>query len=253
MATAPPARPAPRSMPRVVRYDRWFYGGMAAALGSTVLAGFAPTYYVRLLDGGPMATLSGGPFTLLVHVHGALFTAWVLLFIVQTALVASRRTAVHRRLGLAGALLAAAMFVAGLLLAVGTAARGAAPPGVDPLVFLAIPLFDMVLFALFVTAAIALRRDIEAHKRLMLLAYVSIVVAAVARLPGVLPLGPLAFFGLTFLFILVAGIYDLLSRGRVHRVYVWGGALYAVSVPLRLMISSTGIWRAFAAMLTSQG
>jgi hypothetical protein len=231
-------------------FDRLFYGAMAVALGLTVFAGFAPTYYLRILAGGPRATLTGGPFTTLVHVHGALFTSWVLLFIVQTTLIASRRVVMHRRLGVAGAVLAAAMVVAGTSTAIATAARGSAPPGVDPLAFLVIPLFDMALFATFVSAALLRRRDKEAHKRLMLLAYVSIIVAAVARLPGVLPLGPPVFFGLAFLFVVVAAIYDYLSRGKVHKVYLWGGALIAISVPARLAISGTSAWRAFAQLLT---
>jgi hypothetical protein len=230
--------------------DRLFYGSMAVAMGLTVFAGFASTYYLRFFTGGAKATLSGGPFTVLVHVHGALFTAWVLLFIVQTALVAGHRIAVHRRLGVAGAVLAAAMIAAGTSIAIATASRGGAPAGVDPLAFLAIPIFDMVLFATFVTAALVRRRDKEAHKRLMLLAYISIIVAAVARLPGVLLGGPPVFFGLAFLFVVVAGIYDFLSRGRVHRVYLWGGAFIVISVPLRLAISKTGAWRALAELLT---
>lgn len=251
MATASATRPAPQSSARDAgRHDRLFYGGMAIAMGFTVFAGFASTYYLRFLAGGPSATLTGGPFTALVHVHGALFTAWVLLFIVQTALVANRRVAVHRRLGVAGAGLAAAMVGAGTFIAIATAARGSAPPGLDPLAFLVIPIFDMVLFATFVTAALALRRDKEAHKRLMLLAYVSIVVAAVARLPGVLPLGPPAFFGLSFLFVVVAGVYDFFSRRRVHKVYLWGGALIVASVPVRLAIAGTGAWRTLAELLT---
>lgn len=251
MATTSAARAAPQSPVREAgRHDRLFYGGMAVAMGLTVFAGFASTYYLRFLTGGPKATLSGGPFTTLVYVHGALFTAWVLLFIVQTALVAGRRVAVHRRLGVAGAVLAAAMIVAGTFIAIATAKRGSAPVGVDPLAFLVIPLFDMILFATFVTAALALRRDKEAHKRLMLLAYISIIVAAVARLPGVLRGGPPAFFGLTLLFVVVAGIYDFLSRRRVHKVYLWGGALIAVSIPLRLAISKTGAWRTLAELLT---
>jgi hypothetical protein len=248
MFTASSAGPLPQSPAGM--HDRLFYGGMAIALGLTVFAGFASTYYLRFLADGPNATLTGGPFTALVHVHGALFTAWVLLFIVQTALVASRRVAVHRRLGVAGAVLAAAMVVAGTSIAIATAARGSAPPGMDPLAFLIIPIFDMVLFATFVTAALALRRDKEAHKRLMLLAYVSIIVAAVARLPGVLALGPPGFFGLSFLFVVAAGLYDFLSRRRVHRVYLWGGALILVSVPARLFISGTSAWRSLAELLT---
>jgi hypothetical protein len=251
MATLSAARPAPQApFHEAGTHDRLFYGGMAIAMGLTVFAGFASTYYLRFFAGGPEATLTGGPFTALVHAHGALFTAWVLLFIVQTALVASRRVEVHRRLGLAGAALAAAMVVVGTFIAIATAARGSAPAGVDPLAFLIIPIFDMVLFATFVAAALALRRDKEAHKRLMLLAYVSIVVAAVARLPGVLPLGPPVFFGLSFLFVVLAGIYDFLSRRRVHNVYMWGGALIAISVPLRLVISGTGAWRSLAELLT---
>jgi len=251
MATTASIARAPQSPIREAgAYDRLFYAGMAVALGLTVFAGFAPTYYLRFFAGGPNATMSGRPFTALVHVHGALFTTWVLLFIVQTALVASRRVAVHRRLGVAVALLAAAMVVAGTLLAITSAARGSAPPGVDPLAFLVVPLFDMILFAAFVSTALAMRRDKEAHKRLMLLAYVSLVVAAVARLPGVLPLGPPAFFGLSFLFVVAAGLYDLVSRGRVHKVYLWGGALIAISVPARLLISGTEAWRALATLLT---
>ena len=252
MATAAATRLSPQApaLAPAGAHDRLFYGGMAIALALTVLTGFAPTYYLRLAGDGPRATVSGAPFTSLVHLHAALFTGWVLLFIVQTTLVASHRVAVHRRLGVAGAVLAAAMIVAGTSVAIAAARGGSAPPGMSPLAFLAIPFFDMVLFATFVTIALVMRRDKEAHKRLMLLAYISLVVAAVARLPGVVPMGPLAFFGLGYLFVVLAAIYDLVSRRRVHKAYLWGGGLMVASVPLRLMISGTGVWRGFAELLT---
>jgi hypothetical protein len=231
-------------------HDRLFYGSMAVILALIVLAGFGPSYYFRLASGGPQATISGGPFTGLVHFHGALFTAWVLLFVAQTALVATRRVAVHRRLGIAGATLAVAMVAVGTVTAVATARRGGSPTGVDPLVFLVIPLFDMLLFATFVTAALLWRQHRETHKRLMLLAYVSIMTAAVARLPGVSAMGPLVFFGLTFLVIVCGAFYDLVSRRQIHHAYLWGGALLVVSVPLRLGISATPAWQTFAAFLT---
>jgi len=236
-----PARP-------VGAYDRLFYGTVAVAMAVTVFTGFAATYYLRLLS-GPQVTLTGGPFTRLVHVHAALFTTWVLLFVVQTALISSRRVAVHRKLGVGGAVLAAAMAVAGTSLAIATAARGSAPPGMTPLSFLAIPMFDVILFTGFVTAALALRRNKEAHKRLMLLAYVSIITAAIARMPGILVLGPPAFFGLSLLFLVAGMIYDFVSRGRVHKVYLWGGALLVISVPLRLAIGGTAAWQALAGSL----
>lgn len=241
---------SPSLRPAAGTYDRLFYGGIAIAMGLTVVAGFARTYYGPLVVGGPSATLSGGPVTVVVHTHAALFTLWVLLFIVQTALVAGRRVALHRRLGVAGAILAAAMVAAGLLTAIASAARGGAPAGVDPLEFLIVPLFDLVLFSGFMATALVLRRNKEAHKRLMLLAYVSIIAAATARLPGVLPLGPPVFFAMALLFVVAGAAYDFVSRRRVHRVYWWGGAIILLSVPLRLAISGTTAWRSIAAMLT---
>ena len=223
-----------------------FYAVIAIALAIAVVAGFGPTYYFRIFSPSPMATLSGGPVTLLVHVHAALFSTWVLLFIAQTTLVAQGRMAVHRWLGVAGGALAALMIVSGTVTAMKMVARGAAPEGADPHQFLMIPLSDMVFFGGFVAAALLRRADREAHKRLMLLAYVSIVVAAVARLPGVLALGPPVFFGLAFLVVLAGVIYDKAARGRVHPVYVWGGGLLVISVPLRLAFSRTEAWKLFA-------
>ena len=64
-----------------------------------------------------------------------------------------------------------------------------------------------------------------------------------------MPLGPLAFYGLAFLVVIAGALYDYLSRGRVHKVYIWGGALLFVSVPFRLALSSTAAWRGFAQFL----
>jgi hypothetical protein len=229
-------------------HDRAFYSGMAILMALTVVAGFGPTYYFRALTGRP--TFSGiTTLTPLLQVHGALFTAWVVLFIVQTALVARHKVAVHRRLGIAAVGLAAAMIVVGYQTAIAAAQRGSAPPGIPPLAFLVVPIFDIALFAGFVTAAVVMRKKKEAHKRLMLLAYVSIIVAAVARIPGVIAGGPFAFFGLAFVFIALGAAYDLWSRGRINPVYLWGGAIFLASVPGRLLLSGTQAWNSFASFL----
>jgi hypothetical protein len=241
---SPEGRMATVALPATARRnDRLFYSGMALAAALTVLVGFAPSYYLRGYFGAPAVSP-------VLHVHGLLFTGWIVLFVVQTALVAARRVALHRRLGVAGAGLAAAMVVMGVTAAIDAVHRGAAPVGVSPLSFLIIPLGDMALFAGFVGAAVWLRRRAEAHKRLMLLGTISILTAAVARWPGVLALGPPAFFLLTDLFILAGVIYDRRSRGRVHPVYIWGGLLIVVSQPLRLVLSGTEAWLAFARFIT---
>ena len=153
-------------------------------------------------------------------------------------------------MGSRGAVLAAAMIVVGWMTATAAAGRGAAPPGAEPLSFLVVPLFDLALFAVFITAALVRRRDKETHKRLMLLAYISIIAAGVARLPGILPYGPFAFFGIAYSLAFVGLAYDQWSRGRIHRVYYWAIPLLMISVPGRLMLSTTTAWRSFAEFVT---
>ena len=248
MTTAAVSSPA--TVRREGAYDRVFYGGIGLLLAALTLVGFGPTFYLRWWF-GPTPTVTGATtLTPLTYVHGALFTAWMLLFVVQTSLIAARRVTVHRRLGIAGAVLAGTMVVVGLSTAVAAARRGSAPPGVDALTFLVVPVFDILLFALFVSAAIVRRRDKDAHKRLMLLAYLSIIPASTARLPGMLPLGPLAFFALAYGLSFLGAGYDYWSRGRVSTIYKWGIPILLLSVPIRLALSGTGAWRSFAQFLT---
>ena len=228
------------------RRERLFYTGMAAAFAITVFAGFARTYYLRPYFGTPSLTP-------LLHLHGLVFTSWLALLLTQTVLVAANRTAIHRRLGVAGAALAVLMVLVGTATAVIRAKQGAAPAGAtSPLAFLAIPLGDMLVFASLVGAGFYFRRRVDAHKRLMLLATIAILPAATARLPFafIQQVGPLAFFGLADLFVVVCLVYDLVARGRPHRATVWGGLLIIASHPLRLVVGNTHAWLAFAAWLT---
>jgi hypothetical protein len=251
MATVATSQPR-KQQAAVGAYDRMFYSGMAIAMAVTVFIGFARTYYLSSYF-GTHGTIGGGPFSTIIRVHAMLFTTWVLLFTAQTSLVATHRVAIHRRLGVAVGVVAAMMIVVGTATALDLARRGGAPPGIDPLAFLAIPLGDMAVFSVLIATALCLRRKKEAHKRLMLLAFTAILAAAVARFPGVLPLGPLWFFGLTFLPILAFCItYDLVTRRRVHPAYLWGGALLILSVPVRLMISSTPTWHRLAEMFVGK-
>ena len=214
---------------------------MALALGAGVFTGFAATFYVRA---GSLPTLSP-----LLIVHGTLFTTWILLFATQTSLIAAGRVDLHRRLGIGGATLAVAMVIVGVAAAVDALRRGAIPvPGMDPRVFFAVPIGDMLVFSILVGTGIWNRARPETHKRLMLLATISLMTAAVARWPVPLlqQFGLPAFFGVTDLFVLAAIAYDFLARRRVHPAYVWGGLLIIASQPLRLVMSGTASWLAFA-------
>lgn len=224
-------------------HDRRFFMSMAVVIALIVFIGFAPTYYLR-------AFYRTDPLPSVFRVHGLVFSAWVVLFVVQTALVSARRTDIHRRLGVLGAALALLMLVVGYMAAVTAARRGFSAPGLPPpLVFFAVPVFDLVVFATLVGFALYLRRSPAAHKRLMLLATLAVLTAAIARLPYVLPLGPPAFFGLTDLLVIAAMAYDRWTRGRVHPALLWGGLFLIVSQPLRLAVSGTSTWLALATWL----
>ena len=225
--------------------DRRFFMTMALVIAVIVFAGFAPTYYLRNL-------YHTEPLPSVFKIHGFVFTAWVLLLVVQTSLVSARRVDIHRRLGLAGGALALLMVVMGYLVAIAAARRGFTMPGLPPpLVFLAVPMFDLVAFSGLVGAGFYLRRSPAAHKRLMLLATIAVLTAAIARLPYVLPLGPLVFFGLTDLLVVAAMVYDRITRGRVHPALLWGGLFLVASQVVRLAVSGTAWWLALATWLTS--
>lgn len=217
---------------------------MAVAAAATVFAGFAPTYFLRGLSAAP-------PLAPLLHVHGLVFTCWIALFVVQVLLVGARRTDIHRKLGIAGAVLAVSMLAIGYLAAVDSAKRGVTPlAGLSPLTFLAVPLGDLVVFAGLIGTGLYLRRRSEAHKRLMLLATIGLLTPAIARLPFLGAGGPPAFFGLTDVFVLACIAYDRIGRGRVHPAFLWGGLYLVLSQPLRLLVGSTDAWLALARRLT---
>ena len=242
VASSRPASPAAT--------DRMFYSGTAIVMALVVLIGFGPTYYLRSYFGAPISITGMVTMTPLTQAHGLLFSMWVLLFVAQTALIASRNIALHRRMGFAGVALAASMVGVGLTTAFSAAKRGSALPGLDAATSLVVPVFDIALFAGFVIAAVWRRREKDAHKRLMLLAYCAIFPAAVGRLPGVAALGPLGVFGLAFLPVVLGAVYDRWSRGRVSSVYWWGIAVLYLSIPARLAVAATPPWRAFAEWAT---
>jgi hypothetical protein len=222
----------------VARYR--FHVLAIAVLGAAVLAGFAKTYYFRVFFDGP-------PLARAAHLHGILATAWIALHYTQARLVAAHRVDVHRRLGIFAAVVAGLLAVQVVSMAIANAAAGHALPGRDPLQFLSVPLGTTTMFTLFVGSALALRRKREWHKRLMLLATMTLLAPAMGRLDAqvMAPLGlphlvlaPAVTFG----FIAWAWVDDWRRLGRVHPAYVVGGIALLVSLPLRRWIGFTEAW-----------
>jgi FtsH-binding integral membrane protein len=226
--------------PVIRKADRHFFSGMALACATILLLGFLPSYFHRRAELPPL--------TPLYQLHGALFTGWIVLLVAQTALVVGRRTDIHRTLGVAGAFLAAVVFVVGVAVSVETLRRNGGPPGGDPRKFFAIPLGDIIVFGVLASAAVLQRQESDAHKRLMLLATISLLTAAVGRFLPQVGIGgaPNLFYG-TDVFVVALVIYDLLSRRRVHPATLWGGAMVAGFKPLLFYaVAITPAWLALA-------
>jgi len=224
--------------------ERRFYFGISVAMAATVFLGFARSFFLR-----PLFPNWPSPAEPIFYMHGTLFTAWTILFVVQTSLVATGRTPLHRKFGAFGALLALSMVFVGTYGALVAARRetgfvGIPVPGLQ---FLVVPVVDMVLFATFVGLGVGRRRDTQAHKRWMLLASFNLLTAAIARWPAVITIGgPPLYFALTDLFVVALVVWDRKSQGSVHPVTLWGGSLLVLSQPLRLVVSGTTAWVAFA-------
>jgi hypothetical protein len=232
--------------------DRRFFTGIAIAVALSVFAGFAPTYYLKGLFGTPALST-------FLHFHGLLFTSWILLLLAQTTLIAARRTDLHRRLGIGGGVLAVAMIAVGSAVAVAAAKRGPVPGLPPPLEDLAIPLGGLAIFAVLVGIGFLQRRRRDSHKRLMVLATIVIAGAGLDRLlfpTGLLafsglPLNTLTAMGLTAVFVTACCLYDLLTRGRVHPAFLWGGlSVLAWAYVTRVLVGGTPVWLAVAGWLT---
>ena len=240
--------PAGATAPRM-REHRFFFWMSVAVLG-VVVTGFARSFFLR-----PWFPEWPSPQEPIFMAHGFVYTAWFLLLPVQSALIGSGRVGVHRALGVFGVLLAAAVVVLGLTGAVIAARRpggfiGLPIPGDH---FLIIPTFEMLIFAVLVCCAVAKRGRPQVHKRLMLLASISLLTAAFARWPGVIGSGVLVYFLLNDLMLVPLVIWDRRRLGHVHAATWWAGGIPVLLQPVQLALSGTPFWLGIAHWMTGLG
>ena len=202
----------------------YFYVWMAVVCALVAIGGFAPTYWLQLAAG----------------TFDALFTAWTLLLLSQTILAVQGRLDHHRAWGLVGISLATAMTIIGVAAAMHTLTSGLAEGyGNRSRAFLVLPVSAIVLFAIFFIGAITNIANPDAHKRLMLLATIPLLQAAMARVfftlitgggpglrPGIGAPPPVSVALVPSLLaelLVVAGIaYDWRTRGQPHPTWLFG-------------------------------
>jgi hypothetical protein len=225
--------------------ERLFFWTMSLLIALIVFVGFARSYFLPgfrvVVHPGPPAP-SG-----VVHVHAAVFTSWIVLLATQASLVGSGRVNIHRRLGVAGVLLAPAMIVLGVLVAVEMLNRFAQVPGFDSSVVFAVALSEVTAFAVPIFFAFRLRHRPEFHKRLILVATIAMMTAAFGRwLVHFLLHKPIPAMMATFSLLLVLALFDWQLTGKVHRATAFGAAWVACIEIAGIAVGLTSGWHSFA-------
>ena len=201
----------------VASVGRRFYLIMSLLMAAVFIGGFGQTV--------PDDFTHKPGLPLLLHVHGAVFTLWVLVFVAQPAFVARGSLKLHRQVGMAGAWLAGLMVIMGLAATIFAIRYKFIPSFFPPTVFLVMNGIGILVFGGLVAGGVALRRKAEWHKRLMLCATISILGPGLGRLLPMDSFGaaaPLVMFGVILLFAFAGPVVDLFVRKRIHPAYAWG-------------------------------
>jgi hypothetical protein len=250
MATA--SYPASPELRQKTFVERWFFTGMAIAMLATATAGFMPSLVHTAGRRAPLSPLAAA--------HGIVFFAWLLLFLVQSRLVATRHVPIHRRLGVAAVSLAALMVPLAYTTTAAMVRRSFDLSGDlridhDPLYESIFPFGDITVFAVLIIAALAYRRRPEIHKRLMLFANIVLMPAPLAHFIGHTPwlasLPPAIILVPISMFLTAAVARDYLLMRRVHPLTACLAVFLFLSGPLRaVLIGPSAAWHHFASWLS---
>jgi len=244
----PVSSPLPQAIAETnARSPRWFFLVMAAIMVVVVGWGFGPSLYLRGLGTENLPPgLQALPWY--AWAHGVALTTWFLLFAAQATLIASNRMEIHRSLGVVGAITATVVIVTTLVTiqhAIATPVRSALQP-----VVLFFNLMGVVQFSVLVGCALRFRRQPEVHKRLMFLANVPLLGAAVSRLPEISELSPLIVPNLPLLLLAALIARDLVVDRRLHRAVLWGGLVLLIAPrPIVAAFGLSGLGRTIAQAL----
>jgi len=219
------------TMPRLKGFvNRYFYFSMSLLFATIVVWGFSHTVNESLFHAAP-------PRPLLLWIHGAVFSSWVVFFIAQSTLVRVRKVSWHRFMGWFGAGLATVMVPLGIAIAIVMARFDTVQLHMsDAAAFLSIPFYGMLAFSVLIALAIYWRKRPEFHRRLVFVATCGLMDAAFARFDFVYDHH--IFFVCVDLLIVLGVVRDLVVDGRIHKVYRY--ALPAVMVGQNLAIY---LWR----------
>ena len=228
--------------------ERAFYLSMMLLISAALVLGFAQSVFLR--PWFPDVQTAPEPF---FYFHSIVMFGWMVLFAVQVALIATRRPSIHRSLGIAGFAMVPLMTISSLIGASITGGRAASPGVPAPIAdveFMGLLYIIIIVFAGYAGLALARRRDIQSHKRLMVFSAIVLVEVAVFRWPFAFVQGNVvaSYFTVGVLVIPIV-IWDLITRGRLHPATLWSVAAFIVYGVVRLPLAGSATWHALGRSL----
>ena len=224
------------------RTDDTYFVGISIAMLITVVAGFSRSYFFKGMFFAPLPNI-------LIHIHGAIFSSWVILFVVQTVLVARRDIRLHRNLGYAGAVIAALMVILGIAATLWSVSQGHTPSIFTPSMFLALNGLGILYFGTFVAWAVVKRNQPASHKRLMLFATFNLLPPATTRLFTVIFHAPALNTVTLIAFILSVLVFDVIVRRKPYAITIIGTLVDLSTFPLATALGHIPLLQHFAAHL----
>ncbi len=217
----------------------YFFVTMSFLFLTIALLGFVPSYQDMYSGAFPIHWSA--------HIHGALMTGWLLIFITQTLLAARGNLKFHRKLGqfsaFYGVIIWTSMAVASARALVGS------KPDVDHFLFdvLIFELYAMTLFGIFFTWGVAVRKKGEEHKRLIFFSILVLLQAAIDRMHWLPGLNSALFtrFIYTNMFLIALFIYDFYLLKHIHKITLIGSLIFVVAQFTATMIWGSQVWHRF--------
>ncbi|HEX5151466.1 MAG TPA: hypothetical protein VFW07_08450 [Parafilimonas sp.] len=221
----------------------YFFVFMAILFPVITFLGFYPSY--RDFEAGTLK------IHWLTHIHSTVMTSWLLLYLTQTLLAATGSIKIHRRLGPLAFVLGILVFVFMGIVTFHILIVNHPPEGSFLFSLLIGNFFEVLSFALFFTWGMLLRKKkTAAHKRLITLASITLLVAGVdrMRLNDLLPsLGMEGFATFIYVDILLIPLflYDLITLRRIHKFTLIGTAILIFLQVISTNVSNSPSWHKF--------
>jgi hypothetical protein len=221
---------------------RPLYMGVSVLMAVIAVVGFWPKYFGPLVFGTLVQPL-------LIHIHAIVFTGWLVLFFAQAALAATKRVRLHLKVGRVGIWYGLLLIVVGLTTGVLRAAGREGDGDGGRLLYAAVA--DMVMFSGFFATAIVYRKKPQLHRRAMVVAATSLLVAAVARMEF-LPAGLFVHMALWSTPVLLAMGVEFRNTRRIHPMYLLGLAVFTMRRISAVPVAESAAWGAFAQWVFGQ-